>query len=94
MIQDIAPKEYNNHYEEQLPEPQDWLLVYQKGNVLCRFSGGKISYPKVKEVTGEGLSMTYLFTISGERFFLLKSDLEGLEGYGWEKPLIFRNADS
>ena len=27
MIQDIAPKEYNNHYEEQLPEPQDWLLV-------------------------------------------------------------------
>ncbi|MCI9008059.1 MAG: NAD(+) diphosphatase [Lachnospiraceae bacterium] len=93
MIQDIAPKEYNNHYEEQLPEPQDWLLVYQKGNVLCRFSGGKISYPKVKEVTGEGLSMTYLFTISGERFFLLKSDLEGLEGYGWEKPLIFRNAD-
>ncbi len=37
--------------------------------------------------------MTYLFTISEERFFLLRSGLsEALPGYGWEKPVIFREA--
>lgn len=90
MIQDIAPKKYDNHYVEQSPTGEDWLLIYQKGNALCRFEKETIRFPKVNEVDIQGLDVTYLFTISGERFFLLKSDLEGLEGYNWEKPEIFR----
>ncbi len=92
MIQDIAPMKYNNHYEEQAPSGEDWLLVYQKGDVLCRFEDGMIYFPKVGEITEKDTDLTYLFTISQERFFLLKSDLPGLEGYQWEKPVIFRNA--
>lgn len=96
MIQDIAPKEYDNHYIEQLPQPEDWLLAYQNGEVLCRLTGGSICYPRVKEVLSEDdpkkRGIIYAFTISGERFFLLRADLEGLPGYGWEKPAAFRDA--
>ena len=93
MIQDIAPKKYINHYEEQSPAAEDWMLVYRDGKVLCRFENEKIYFPKVKEITQEEQNVTYLFTISEERFFLLKNGLDGeLEGYGWEKPVIFRNA--
>ena len=93
MIQDIAPKKYVNHYEEQSPTAEDWMLVYRDGKVLCRFDNEKIYFPKVKEITQEEQDVTYLFTISDERFFLLKNGLDGeLEGYGWEKPVIFRNA--
>ncbi len=93
MIQDIAPKKYDNHYVEQESAPEDWLLVYHRGDVLCRFEEGLIFFPKVREVCRGEQEMTYLFTISGERFFLLKGDPEQKpEGYGWEKPVVFRNA--
>ncbi len=92
MIQDIAPKKYDNHYVEQSPTEEDWLLVYHKGTVLCRFEDGMMYFPKVKEIAKKELLITYLFTISGERFFLLKNDIEGLEGYHWERPEIFRSA--
>lgn len=92
MIQDIAPKKYDNHYVEQSPTEEDWLLVYHKGTVLCRFEDGMMYFPKVKEIVKKELLITYLFTISGERFFLLKDDIEGLEGYHWERPEIFRSA--
>ena len=94
MIQDIAPKKYNNHYEEQNPADEDWMLVYKDGQILCRFDQEKIYFPKVKETGWKGKDVTYLFTISGERFFLLKEGLEEvLPGYQWEKPVIFRNVD-
>ena len=93
MIQDITPERYDNHYVEQLPGPEDWLLVYRNGEVLCRLSGNEIVYPKVKEICQEAMDMAYLFSISKERFFLLRSDLEkGPEGYTWEKPPVFRSA--
>ena len=72
MIQDIAPKKYNNHYEEQEPAMDDWLMVYHKGDVLCRFEDGDIFFPKLREISQDDKEMTYLFSISGERFFLLK----------------------
>ncbi|MBS6397451.1 MAG: NAD(+) diphosphatase [Clostridiales bacterium] len=93
MIQDIAPKKYDNHYEEQKPSKEDWLMIYRKGDALCRFENGEIFFPKVREVEQEQMEMTYLFTISGEHFFLLKNGLEEeLPGYTWEKPVIFREA--
>ena len=47
MIQDIAPKKYDNHYEEQNPADEDWMLVYKDGQILCRFDQEKIYFPKV-----------------------------------------------
>jgi len=93
MIQDIAPKIYDNHYVEQAPEEEDWLLIYRRGEILCRFADGMIYFPKVSEALREGQDTVYLFTISGERFFLLKNRTEeALPGYDWEKPVVFREA--
>lgn len=93
MIQDIAPKKYVNHYKEQLPSAEDWMLVYRNQEVLCRFEDEKIFFPKVSEIQQKEQDTTYLFTISGERFFLLKNGLDGeLEGYEWKKSAVFRNA--
>ncbi len=93
MIQDIAPKVYDNHYVEQTPEAADWLLIYRRGDILCRFADGMIYFPRVSEALREERDTVYLFTISGERFFLLKNGMEeALPGYGWEKPAVFREA--
>lgn len=93
MIQDIAPKKYFNHYEEQTPVAEDWLLVYKNGDVLCQLDGENIHYLKVGDVSQKEMDITYLFTISDERFFLLKNELEQIpKGYTWEKQQTFRNA--
>ena len=93
MIQDIASKIYDNHYAEQLPELEDWLLVYHKGDVLCRFVDGRIFYPKVEEICQGKVDMVYLFSISGERFFLLKEELNEIpDGYTWKNSGVFRDA--
>lgn len=93
MIQDIAPKVYDNHYVEQEPDAEDWLLICRDGDVLCRFEDGMIYFPKVGEISQKERDITYLFTISKERFFLLKNELEQeIPGYGFEKPVIFRSA--
>ena len=62
MIQDIAPKKYDNHYEEQNPADEDCMLVYKDGQILCRFDQEKIYFPKVKETGWKGKDVTYLFT--------------------------------
>lgn len=91
MIQDIRPERYDNHYVQQLPDPEDWLLVYRGGDVLCKIVEGKITYPKVREISQEHMDITYLFSISQEHFFLLKNELKKEpEGYTWEKPAVFR----
>lgn len=93
MIQDIAPFKYDNHYEERQPEAGNWLMIYKNGDALCRFEGEDIHFPKAEEICQENMETTYLFSISGEHFFLLKSELEKVpEGYTWEKPVIFREA--
>ena len=95
MIQDIAPKKFDNHYVEMEPGAEDWILIYREREVLCRFENGQIRYPKLKEIIDEHMDpdLTYLFSVSGEHFFLLKEGLDiAPEGYGWETSSVFRTA--
>ena len=69
MIQDIAPKKYDNHYREQFPEPGDWLLIYRNGDALCRFEEEQICFPRVCEINQEEKEMTYLFPSAGNGSF-------------------------
>ncbi|MCD8250206.1 MAG: NAD(+) diphosphatase [Lachnospiraceae bacterium] len=92
MIQEIAPMKYYNHYEEQSPSPDDWLLIYHDGELLCSFEKD-LSFPKVSEIQQENMEITYLLTIDRERFFLLRDDRDSdLQGYGWQKLSTLRNA--
>ena len=88
MIQDIAPKKFDNHYVEMEPGAEDWILIYREREVLCRFENGQIRYPKLKEIIDEHMDpdLTYLFSVSGEHFFLLK---EGLDIAPDGRPRLF-----
>ncbi len=93
MIQEIAPMKYNNHYEEQSPSPDDWLLIYRAGEILCRYEENELSFPKISELWQAGADITYLFSIDRERFFLLRNEvIAELPGYGWQKASILRRA--
>lgn len=93
MIQDIFPKKYFNHYEEQEPGAEDWLFVYKDGKILCQLQEKEILYLRFGQVWQEKMETTYLFTIDDEKFFLLKNELEVVpEGYTWEAPAVLREA--
>ncbi|WP_455054797.1 NAD(+) diphosphatase [Merdimonas faecis] len=90
MIQEIAPKHYDNAYHPRPPREQDHMLFYDGGRILVKKEDG-IRYPTFAE-SGAGESV-YLFTIDEEGFYLGDRSLaEGLleKGYVFENISILR----
>ncbi|WP_070089109.1 NAD(+) diphosphatase [Merdimonas faecis] len=90
MIQEIAPKHYDNAYHPRPPREQDHMLFYDGGRILVKKEDG-IRYPTFAE-SGAGESI-YLFTIDEEGFYLGDRSLaEGLleKGYVFENISILR----
>ena len=50
MIQDIAPHQYDVTYKNAKAEPDNIMLIYDKGSLLCHMEGNQISYPTVREI--------------------------------------------
>lgn len=93
MIQEIAPKKYDNAYHPQPQRPGDILLCYDGRRILVRKAGEEIRYPAVSEA--EAQENTYLFAIDDDRFYLgSKGQAEQLlqKGYQWEDTRILRHA--
>lgn len=95
MLQDILPKKFDNQYHDILPEPQDTVLVYHKGQILLkRYGDGQIGYPVWKEIGASPEQGTYLFSIDQERFFLaFWMDCQIPAGYELSDTRIFRYAE-
>ena len=75
MIQDIAPHQYDVTYKNAKAEPDNIMLIYDKGSLLCHMEGNQISYPTVREIA-EVFPMIYekakfLFHIDEEDYFEL-----------------------
>ncbi|WP_277257552.1 NAD(+) diphosphatase [Merdimonas faecis] len=90
MIQEIAPKHYDNAYHPRPPREQDHMLFYDGGRILVKKEDG-IRYPTFAE-SGAG-ERVYLFTIDEEGFYLGDRSLaEGLleKGYVFENISILR----
>lgn len=90
MIQEIAPKHYDNAYHPRPPREQDHILFYDGGRILVKKEDG-IRYPTFAE-SGAGESI-YLFTIDEEGFYLGDRSLaEGLleKGYVFDNISILR----
>ena len=50
MIQEIAPKKFDNAYHAKSPKPDDFVLVFRghgkpDDKILCRIEDGKIVLP-------------------------------------------------
>lgn len=92
MIQDIAPKRLNNHYESAAkPGPRSVALHFLGKRLLCSYRGGELSFPRAAEL-GEG-EYTYLFSIDGEEYFLRSGEAElSAGGFCYEDIALWRGA--
>lgn len=97
MINEILPLVYNNHYEEQLPDKESFIMIIEKGKILLKREGEEITYPKLSDLKEEVKSV-YIFAIDNMRFFLamefsydVVSDLTQ-KGYEFKSPRAFHHA--
>jgi len=82
MIQDIAPYIYDNAYQPRLPEGSDYVLYYEGNKVLAEKRSADSFQPiefqtlsaELQEQIREEEAWTYLFTIDGCAYYLLKSE--------------------
>ena len=93
MIQDIFPYVFDNHYEEQSPDDDSFLIFWQQETLFVRKEGEKLAFPKKRDFPEEQGPFTYLFSISGQRFFLVtKEQKQELPGYFAAGKNDFRRA--
>ncbi len=92
MIQDIAPKRLDNRYDPAAkPAPESAALHFLGKRLLCRVSGGELTFPTVAAL-GDG-EYTYLFRVDDTAYFLRRDDAElSAPGFAYEDVALFRTA--
>ncbi|MBE7003914.1 MAG: NAD(+) diphosphatase [Ruminococcaceae bacterium] len=92
MIQDIAPKHLDNHYDPAAkPEAGSVAFHFLGKRLLCRAKDGALDFPTVAEL-GEG-EYTYLFKIDDMAYYLRRDGAELFaEGYAYEDIAVFRTS--
>ncbi len=72
MIQTIEPKTYVNHYDpEKKPGPGAYIIFFDPKKMLfCKTGMGTLTFPTYGELEDREGLFVYLFSISGEEFYL------------------------
>lgn len=93
MFQEIAPRKLHIEYTHQDPEPEDYLLVYQEGNILLR-DPEALTPPHISDLFPKGTEkkFIYLFRIDQVPFFLCCVSLTDTTGLTYRKVNELRNA--
>lgn len=73
MLQEIAPLELDNSYSDQQAAPSDSLLVF-RGQRLFVQGEETLRFPCVADLAGQGLRLTYLFSIGDQRYYRAQDD--------------------
>ena len=92
MIQDIAPRRFDNRYDPAArPAPESAAVHFCGRRLLCRLDGGALTFPTVADLpAGE---YTYLFKIDDGSFFLRRGEGElSVPGFAYEDVNLFRTA--
>ena len=93
MIQDIAPKKYDNAFHVKSPRGADTVLVFDQNAVLCRKNGEEVGYPTCAQLNAAPGDCTFLFSIDDTDYFLLRtSGYVVPDGFGLENITLFRTA--
>ena len=93
MIQDIAPKKYDNAFYIKSPRGADTVFVFDQNAVLCRKDGEMVCYPTLTQLDAAPGDCTFLFSIDDTDYFLLRTpDHRVPEGFGLENITLFRTA--
>lgn len=76
MIQDIAPHQYDNSYHPEPPCADSFVLHYEGRTALIVQKDDEFSFPRFRDLEQENPQIydqyIYLFSIDGERFYLLE----------------------
>lgn len=77
MIQDITPhKLYNQYDRREFPQPGDLLMVFRKGEILCRAEEEKVIFPGVSEIPEEEWkNLLYLFKVDRLNYYRMPEEL-------------------
>lgn len=84
MLQDIYPDLFDNHYKHIQPEPENTVLVFKEGKLLAAYEETemKIRFPVRSEFSSHDRAV-YLFSITGNPYFLILEPEKIPEGYAW-----------
>ncbi len=71
MIQDIGSQRMINHYEKKQPKQDSYILLFNNGKLLCRYSEEKsaLAFPRKNELI-RLCNPTFLFSISETEYYL------------------------
>lgn len=70
MIQDIAPKVFDNQYKNVNADEEAYVIYAYEDKVLLKEENGEISVPKLRELSGRAFQSVYLFSIDGQPVFM------------------------
>ncbi|MBR2970648.1 MAG: NAD(+) diphosphatase [Clostridia bacterium] len=95
MIQEILPHVYDVTYKKAEVMPDDTVLVYRDGALLCRVVDGIVSYPTAREIESVCRDVykkaKFMFVIDGANFFeVQKEDIKPFLDYEYVPKLAFR----
>lgn len=82
MIQDIKPYVFKNEFDIQIPQDNDFILVYKEDEVflLCENNDNEFDFPRLKDLYKYEKNIKqyceYLFLIGDMKFFMLNKDLD------------------
>lgn len=73
MIQDIEPAKFFNHYQEQKAAEADFAFIFSDGKIFVRYNQNlrTLSFPTYGDFSDQELSVTYLFSINNQKYFLM-----------------------
>lgn len=97
MIQDIAPRRYDNQYKEAAPDDKSFVLMYEERQVWLRETDGEICFPTFLELKEKDPGIfdraVYLFSIDGDCFFMVKDlNTENYPDYAYTSIRTLRTA--
>jgi len=86
MIQDIAPKVFNNKFENKQASNNDIFLTYEKNNILIRENSDHLCYPRFSDFSSTYPNLVenaqFLFTIDSANYFLVNNpNLNNISGW-------------
>lgn len=92
MIQDIAPDILDVVYENKAPGLHDICLIFRDDTVFVRKNGGMIVFPTYGMISSKVTQYTFLFELSGIKYYLTQGDGISIYGYSYEIVRTLRHA--
>ncbi|MDR0839035.1 MAG: NAD(+) diphosphatase [Oscillospiraceae bacterium] len=82
MIHEIAPHVFHNEYKPRDPRPDDYILIYEKNQVLLDCADEAAPrVPVYSDLAAFNPPLTYLFTVDDTAFYLLAGANWPLDGF-------------